>query len=182
MKNQIKTILLSALTLLLSVSLNAQEQLVTKTAQIKFYSEKGGISANNFAVVSKFDLTTGKMVFSAPVQSFEFKNATMQKHFNQEGVMDSKVHPKAKFVGTITNMTNVDLTKDGAYKVKVTGKLTIKGTTNEITTEGTITVKEGKIIAASTFTIDRFEYGVTGKSKAVSQMLELTIKSTYEKI
>ena len=182
MKNQIKTILLSTLTLLLSVSLNAQEKLITKTAQIKFYSEKGGIGASNFAVVSKIDLTTGEMVFSAPIQSFEFKNATMQKHFNQEDLMDSKSHPKAKFVGAIKNISDVDFTKDGVYKVEVEGKLTIKGNTKEIVTSGTITVKDGKIIANSTFSIDRFEYGITGKSKAVSQTIELTIISTYEKI
>ncbi len=163
-----------------SVNSNAQENKITKTAHIKFYSEKGGISANNYAVVSKLNAATGEMIFSAPIQGFEFPNATMQKHFNQEGVMNSQAFPKAKFVGKITNLSEIDLTKDGDYSVNVTGKLTIKGTTNDVTTKGKISVKAGKIVATSTFTIDRFIYGVTSKKKSVSQNIELTIKATYE--
>ena len=180
MKQLLKSTFIILLGLTFGVKANAQDQLITKTAHIKFYSEKGGISANNYAVVSKLNRTTGEMVFSAPIQSFEFPNATMQKHFNQEGVMDSQNYPKAKFVGKITNLSVVDFSKDGVYKVNVAGKLTIRGVTNDISTNGTITVKDGKITAASTFTIDRFAYGVVGKKKNVSQHIELTINAAYE--
>ena len=52
--------------------------------------------------------------------------------------------------------------------------------TNQIETKGKIKIVDGKIFANATFTIDRFEYGVTGKKKGVSQMLELTVKAQYE--
>ncbi len=182
MKKLFKTTLFIALTVCFSFGTMAQGASITKTAHIKFFSEKGGIAANNYAVISKLNLATGDLLFSAPVQSFEFANATMQKHFNQEGVMDSKNHPKAKFVGKVTNLGGVDLTKNGEYTVKVAGELTIKGVTKKVETSGKITVKGGKIMATSTFTIDRFEYGVSGKSKSVSQNIQLTINATYEKV
>ena len=178
-KHILKLTLLLVLVFNFSVNTNAQN-LITKTAHIKFFSKEGGITANNYSVVSKLDKTTGDMVFSAPIQSFEFPNATMQKHFNQADVMDSQNFPKGKFVGKITNIKMVDFTKDGTYSVAVTGLLTIKGNTNKVSTEGTVTVKEGKIMATSEFTIDRFAYGVTGKEGSVSQHIALTINATYE--
>jgi len=180
MKQFFKTTLLAVTTTLLSFNATAQDDLVTKAAHIKFYSEEGGITANNYAVVSKLNTKTGEMIFSAPIQSFEFENATMQKHFNQEGIMNSQSFPKGKFVGKIDNISNIDLSKDGEYDVTVSGKLTIKGKTNDVSTKGKIIVKDGKIMASSKFTIDRFAYGVEGKSQSVSQHIDLTINATFK--
>lgn len=170
-----------ALLLIVAAGFSASaQQHMTKSAYISFFSEMESITAENFSVLSKLNTETGDLMFSVAIQSFQFKNATMQKHFNQEDVMNSKEFPKAKFIGKIENNEKVDYKKDGEYKVTVSGKLTIKGTTNDITTNGIIKVKEGVIHANATFELDRFEYGVTGKKKSVSQILKLTVKAKYE--
>lgn len=157
----------------------AQEK-ITKTASIRFYSEVGGISADNYSVTSKINTETGAILFSAAIQSFKFKNALMQKHFNQEDVMDSPKFPKAKFKGKIMNNSSVNYSKDGSYKVTVKGDMTIKGATKSIETAATIEVKNGKYIASAKFDLNRFEYGVEGKEESVSKVLEITVNATYE--
>ncbi len=63
----------------------------------------------------------------------------MQEHFN-ENYMESDKFPKAEFKGR-TDLSGVNFTKDGSYKVKASGKLTMHGVTKDVTTPGTIVVK-----------------------------------------
>src|SRR5687768_16753046 len=128
----------------------------TKNAFVSLYSELEEVTAENYSGVSDLNIETGRLIFSFAIQSFMFENATMQKHFNEADVMNSKEFPLAKFVGEITNNASVDYQKNGDYKVTVKGSLTIKGTTNPIETKGMIKVENGKIYANATFKLDRF--------------------------
>lgn len=174
-----KSIILSILFITIFVPADAQIK-STKTAFVSFYSELEDVLAENYSGVSDLNTETGSLLFSFAIQSFMFENATMQKHFNQSDVMHSKEFPRAKFVGTITNNEKVNYAENGEYKVNVKGSLTIKGTTNPIETKAIIKIENGKIYANATFTVDRFEYGVTGKDGAISQILDLTVKAEYE--
>lgn len=149
---------------------------------VSFYSELEDVTAVNASGESDIDTTTGKVLFSFPVQSFVFDNATMQKHFNEEGVMHSKKYPRAKFAGTINNLEKIDFKKDGKYSVTVEGNLTIKETTKPVKVKATIEIENGIISASSEFNLDGFEYGVNGKNGVISQVLVIKVKAIYEKI
>ncbi|MBN2820276.1 MAG: YceI family protein [Bacteroidales bacterium] len=161
-------------------------KLVSSKTHIKFFSHTSveDIQANNYASVSTIDQATGDVVFSVPMQSFEFEKALMQKHFNQEGFLDTKQFPKAKLKGKITNLSEIDFSKDGSYNAIIEGELTIKGKTNAIKEKGTVTVKGNVISTASTFSIVLADYGVAfekGKpSTNIAKTVEITVHAEYK--
>lgn len=183
-----KTVLLSIVAaLFISVAGYAQdsEKLVSSKSQIKFFSTTPAedIEANNTASVSTINKSTGEVVFSVPMQGFEFEKALMQKHFNSDKFLDTQTHPKAKLKGKITNLNEIDFTKDGTYNAVVEGDLTIKGKTNPVKEKGTITVKGGQVSVYTKFNITLAEYGiefVKGKpSSNIAKTVEVTVNTEY---
>ncbi len=83
--------------------------------------------------------------------SFDFPNKLMQEHFNEKYI-ESEKYPMSTFSGKV-NETNIDLTKDGAYNVTVTGKLNIHGVIMDRIIPGIITVKNGEINIKTTFKV-----------------------------
>lgn len=162
------------------------EKVITKTGHISIFSHTAAedINANNYKVTSTLEPSSGVMVFSVPMQGFEFEKSTMQKHFNSPKFLDTKQFPKAKFKGAITNMGAVTLTKDGTYNVTVKGDLTMHGITKSISEKGTITVKGGAITATSKFKLVLADYKIAfekGKpSTNIAKEIELTIKMDYK--
>ncbi len=55
--------------------LNAQDNFITKSGYVSFFSTTPieDIRSENFKVVSRINITTGDLVFSIPIQSFEFE-------------------------------------------------------------------------------------------------------------
>ena len=165
------------------------EKYVTKTGHVNFFSTTvyEDISADNYKVVSTINTSTGEMVFSIPIKSFEFEKAMMQKHFNQPNFMDSQKYPIIKFKGKIIDLSQVDFDRDGKYKITVTGDLTIRGVTRNITEEGIIEIKDGKISSTSTFMVlSIWEFGIgkpTSKSLVnnVADDIKVTITMNYDK-
>jgi hypothetical protein len=139
----------------------AQNKFFTRNGTINFYSDGSNekIEAVNHKVSCVLDAATGNMEFAVLMQAFEFEKALMQEHFN-ENYVESEQFPKATFKGTITDNNTVKYSVDGIYKVNVTGKLTLHGVTNDVTTKGTITVKGGKVIANSEFKILLSDYKI----------------------
>ncbi len=91
------------------------------------------LKPNNYKVTSILKPTEGTLVFSVPMQSFEFEKALMQKHYNSKKFLDTKQLPKGKFKGAITNLSDIDFATDGTYEATVSGTFTIHGVANEIT-------------------------------------------------
>ncbi|MEZ4924232.1 MAG: YceI family protein [Crocinitomicaceae bacterium] len=168
------------LSFILVATLGFTQEIKTKEAHITFFSEKESIKAENSEVESTLDVSNGTLTFIVAIEKFIFPNGMMQKHFNQEGVMNSVSFPKANFEGTITNNDQIDYTTDGEYPVEVKGKMSIKGVSKEILVKGNIVIKNGQISAQSVFSLDRFEYGVDTKKESVSQILEITVKADYK--
>ena len=162
-----------------AMTLTSFGQLTSNDVFISFYSKKDDITAKNTTVTSTLDQSTGAITFEVKIDAFQFANKTMQKHFNQKGIMNSVEFPIAKFTGQIKNHSSVDYTADGTYDVGVFGDLMIKGVTKEFRAEGKIIVKGGKVSATSNFDLDRFEFGVTGKEGSVSQILAIKVKANY---
>jgi len=84
----------------------------------------------------------------------------------------------------VTNMSKIDLTKDGIYSVTVKGDLTMHGVTKSIDEKGTVTVKGGVMTATSKFKLVLADYKIAfekGKpSKNIAKEVELTIKMDYK--
>jgi len=180
-----KLVLLTvAVALFVSISATGQSKLVSSKSHIKFFSTTPAenIEANNTTSVSTINPATGEIVFSVPMQGFEFEKALMQKHFNSDKFLDTKTHPKAKLKGKIVNIDKVDFSKDGTYDAHVEGELTIKGVTKPVHEMGKIT-KGGKVDANSKFNITLADYGiefVKGKpSSNIAKTVEVTLQAEY---
>ena len=156
-----KKIILVALTVFSVITLNAQDKFFTKSGNITFESKAPleNIEAHNKSVTSVLDTKTGNMQFAVLMKGFEFEKALMQEHFN-ENYVESHKFPKAEFKGQVVNNNEINYTKDGTYNAKVKGKLTIKGETKDVETNGTIVVKGGKVMTNSTFNISLSDYKV----------------------
>lgn len=142
---------------------NAQKVYATKTGQI-FFNATGGavpIAAVNNQVDSKFVDATGQIIFGVLVKGFKFENQLMEDHFN-ENYMESSQFPKADFKGYIKNNKEINFTKDGTYPITIEGNLTIHGTSQKVSTNGTLQIAEGKPSITGEFSIKIKDYGIKG--------------------
>lgn len=183
-----KSVLLTvAAALVISVAGYAQDsdKFVSSKSHIKFFSSTPAedIEANNTASVSTINKSSGEVVFSVPMQGFEFEKSMMQRHFNNDKFLDTKTHPKAKLKGKISNISDIDFTKDGTYNVVVEGELTIKGKTNPVKEKGIVTVKGDQVMVYSQFPVTLADYGVEfvkGKPASnIAKTVEVTVNAEY---
>lgn len=149
------------LALLLSAPYAFGQKYFSKTGKISFYSDAPveKIEAHNASASTVIDMATGQMEWAVLIQGFKFDKALMQEHFN-ENYMESGKYPKAKFKGTIQNISAISLQKDGEYPVTAEGTLEIHGVTKPVTAKGTMTVKNGVLSAKSKLSIAVADYGI----------------------
>lgn len=157
----------------------------TKNGRISFFSKAPleNISADNNQVISVLNTETGALQFSLLNNTFHFSKAKMEEDFNED-YMESNKYPKSTFKGIITDISNVNSTKDGSYQVNVKGDLMIHGLTKNITAPGTINIKGGKISANSSFKVSLKDYNIsvpTIVANKISENIEITINCNYEK-
>ena len=119
--------------------------------------------ADNKTVIGSIDTKTGEVAFEAAVKNFSFSSPKMQEHFNSANWMNSDEFPKITFTGKIEKLNKIKWSKNGIYKAKVNGDLTIKGITKKTKVEGTITVAGGKINVMTNFTVKLADYGISGQ-------------------
>lgn len=174
---------LMLLTLLLAAHIAMGQKYYSKTGKVSFFSnapmEK--IEAHTSTANTVLDVVTGQMEWAVLIQSFQFEKALMQEHFN-ENYMESATYPKAKFKGTIENLSQVSLTKDGTYPVTVKGDLDIHGVTKPVTAEGSITVKNGAVAAKSKFSIKVADYGIEVPklvAENIAKDVEIHVEADY---
>ena len=109
--------------------------------------------------------------------------AKLEGHLKSADFFDVAVHSTASFVITSSELSDAD----GATH-NVTGKLTIKGITDEISFPATVTIEGDQVDASASFTIDRAQYDVQygseaffpnlikqGKDAIISDEIELTL-------
>lgn len=159
-----KNILVASFLFLSMSALHAQDKYFTKEGKINFNatspSSPEKVEGINKSVICVEDIKTGNIQFAAIMKAFEFERSLMQEHFN-ENYVESDKYPKAEFKGMIANNGDVNYTKDGSYPVTVKGKLSIHGETKDVETNGTLTVKNGKIAAVATFDVALADYKVS---------------------
>jgi polyisoprenoid-binding protein YceI len=180
-----KRIIITAIALFIStVLVNAQYVYFTKTGHVYFMSHTDAINidGNNNQVTSFFNIEKNEIVFQLLIKSFKFTLATAEEHFN-ETYMESDKFPKASLKGTVINTSDIKINVNGTYKAIVKGELTIHGVTKPIEQEGSITVKDGKISAASSFKINIDDYGIKVPKLVedrVAKIVDVKIDLEYE--
>lgn len=178
-----KTILFLSL---VAVTAGAMAQKSTTTSAVVSFdatTPKDALpKAENKTVIGSMDKTTGVVVFEAAVNNFAFSNPKIQEHFNGANWMNSGSFPKFTFSGKIDKVNKVKFTKNGVYKVTVTGNLTIKGISKPVSSTGTITVKDGTVSTLSSFTIKLTDYNITGQpieAGKISTEPKITVSATF---
>lgn len=149
-------------TCILGLNLSYGQLYSTSNGEITFYSHAPleDIEATNKQVSCAIDLSKGQMAFSMLMNAFQFEKALMQEHFNERYV-ESHKYPKATFAGNVEGIEKINLSKAGSYNVTVSGKLTIHGITQTVSSKGTVKISEDKTLTAnSTFTINLEDYKV----------------------
>jgi hypothetical protein len=186
MKNSIKIIAILFIGLISSYSGYSQKYM-TKTGNIKFYSETPieTIEATNNQVNSALDSKTGDLVFKVLIKSFNFEKALMQEHFN-ENYMESDKIPNSTFQGKVTNLSAINFSTEGTYETTIEGDLTIHGVTKKISEKGTFTVKSGdRIHGFSKFNIKPADYAIKIPGtvvKNIAEVIEVTIDVELSKM
>jgi len=175
------TLAVVALTAFTSVS----GKLTSKKTHVTFFSHTDleDITANNYKTVSTLEIENGDVVFSVPMQSFEFEIALMQKHFNSPKYLNTKKFPKAKFTGKITNLSEINFSKDGTYAATIKGDMNIKGETKNITEKGTITVAGTSVKLKSKFNLKLADFKIAfedGKPATnIAKTVEIGVEVVY---
>ena len=182
-----KKILTVCLLIAGTIATQAQTKFFTKNAKVYFNAttttspEK--IEATNEKAVAKLDVSTGEMEFGVLLKGFIFEKSLMQEHFN-ENYVESDKFPKATFKGSVTNISTVDLTKDGIYPVKVKGSMMLHGVTKDVLAEGKLTIKDGKLNAGtSLFKITLKDFDITVPSVVkdkLSEDAQIKVDVAYE--
>jgi hypothetical protein len=156
---------LSAILLTLLITTTGfTQKYYTKNAQISFDATSSSsperIEGINRSATCVVDVKSGNMQFAALMKGFAFERALMEEHFN-ENYVESEKYPKAEFKGEIKNSDKVDFTKDGTYSVKVKGKLTMHGVSNDVETDAKIVIQSGKIKATADFNVLLSDYKIS---------------------
>lgn len=130
-----------------------------KEGSVSFYSEAPieNIDAISKNLNSFINLSGKSIAYIIPIRTFAFKRQLMQEHFNEK-YMESDKYPNATFNGIINE--DIDLTKNGSYKVTASGKLNIHGVENPVTVPGTLIVKDGTIQITSEFMVAIKDYKI----------------------
>ena len=167
-----KRLIFILLIALLSIQVQAQ-RFITKNGSISLYSKTPfeTIEAQNDQVNCALDTKTSDLVFKVLMKSFEFKRTLMQEHFN-ENYVESDKYPDAMFKGKVTNLKNINFTKDGVYPATVEGDLTMHGQSKHINTTGSFEVKDGKVNGKCRFGIKVDDYGIKVPSAVTDKIAE----------
>ncbi len=158
-----KKLLLTVGFLIAGITVVFAQKYMTRTGKISFDASVPStpeVKAINDEMANILDAKTGAIIFEVPIKSFKFERALMQEHFN-ENYMESDKYPKSDFRGNITNLGEINFTKDGTYNAKVSGKLTIHGVTNEITVAGTATIEGNRILLKAKFSVKLKDYNIS---------------------
>ena len=181
-----KKILTLLVIVLLSTTFANAQKYMTKAGTIKFFSETPmeKIEATNRQVNSALDFSTGNFVFKVLIRGFEFEKALMQEHFN-ENYMESEKFPNSTFSGKITNIKDVNLGKDGVYKVIVEGDLAMHGVTNKVKVNATLEVKGGKVSGKAVFNVSPKDYKIAipkAVIKNIAEAIQVDVNVALDKL
>ncbi|MBA3705437.1 MAG: YceI family protein [Bacteroidetes bacterium] len=155
---------------------------MAKTCEINLFSAAPleNIEAVNKAAKPLINTATNDVQVKVVITAFVFEKPLMQEHFN-ENYMESDKFPNAFFKGKINEKIN--WTKDGEYKVTVTGKLTMHGIEKDRTIDGVVKINGSQINISSKFNVHIADHKIEVPSlyvQNVAEDVEIKLNATLE--
>ncbi len=175
-----KTIALTILLLLTAQVTNAQT-LIADQVSLSFFSEAPleNISATSKQGVSAIDSETQSIYFKVAIQTFEFKKALMQGHFNEK-YLESDRYPYAEFKGNIQE--SIDFDKKGISTVTANGELSIHNVTKSYTVQAQLKINDKGLTAEATFPVSLKDHDIKIPRlviKNIAEVVEVTVVAHY---
>ncbi len=166
--------------LLMVASVGSAQQVKSVESRIHFFSDAPmeDIEAINTAASSVLDFATGNVVFSVPINRFEFAKSLMQTHFN-ENYLESDKYPKATFLG---KMSTTDLS-EGKNTVTISGEMNLHGVKRTLSVTGIMTKIGDRIQAHAEFPILLKEYNIKIPKAVfynIAEEIAITVDFMYE--
>lgn len=116
------------------------------------------ITAESKELKGALDTRKKTFAFKLPIASFKGFNSPLQReHFN-ENYMETELYPFATFSGKI--IEDIDLAKEGTYKIRAKGRLQIHGVVQERILNVEIINKGKDLIFHSSFIISLIDHTI----------------------
>ena len=168
--------------LLMSLPLDAQKYF-TRTGITQFEaSEKAfePVEATNKSTTAILNTNTGAVAAQVFMAGFQFKNALMQEHFN-ENYMDTHKFPKATLKGQLEDFSKARMTTDSSFTLN--GILTIKGIEKEIQAEVLLKEENKHLYVTTNFSVRPEDFDINIPSLVRDKIAkEIQISIVYELI
>ena len=122
-------------------SIEQENRYIIQNSKIEFYSYAPleDIQAVNTESVGAIDIESGEFIIKIPVNSFEFPNKLMQKHFN-DSYLETDIYPECIFRGKLNENS-------------ASGEINLHGVTKKIEIPISKTINEKNIIISTDFKI-----------------------------
>ena len=165
----------------MSIFQTGQGLYMCKNAEISIFSSAPieDIAARTSSGQSVYNAATGDLVFSVAINTFKFRKALMQEHFNSD-YLESDKYPRATFKGKIQE--HPDLTKDGTYQITATGVLDVHNVKQNRTIPGTLTVSNGNVTMKSEFMVKCVDHHIDIPKlvfQNIAETIKVNITATY---
>jgi len=135
---------------------------MTRTGSAHFVADgviKDDVAAKTNTVTAVLDPNTGQVQVRIPINSFVFRKALMQEHFN-ENYLESHQFPFANFKGQVADWDASMMQKSGSQKIKFMGKLEIHGISKDVVEPGTMELSGGQIRMSTDLMVTVADYGI----------------------
>jgi polyisoprenoid-binding protein YceI len=167
-------------------ALNAQTKYIDRHGKASFFSSAPleDIKAHSDQAVSVFDIQTGEIVASMLMRTFHFRKSLMEEHFN-ENYVESDKYPKSTFTGKVTNIDQVDFSRDGKYKLDVIGEMTLHGVTRHVEVKADAVVSNGTIQATAVFPLRVEDFKIDVPRLVIhniAEVVEVTVSFNYQPV
>ena len=135
---------------------NSEKTTLEWTGRMGPKSHTGKVPVNQGSVWMTEEVLGGS--FTIDMANLEADGTGVGDHLKSDDFFDVETHPEAEFVITSVEPDSVSLGEPGSYQV--TGDLTIKGITNEISFEAEVAEEANEYTLVADFTIDRSKWDV----------------------
>jgi len=155
-----KTNILMVLFALLICQFGNAQKYFTRTGMTQFKASEEAfepVEAINKSTTAILNVNTGEVAVQVFIAAFEFDNALMQEHFN-ENYMDSHEYPKGIFKGELKDFSKEKLTSNNSFDLN--GTLTIKGIEKEIQTKVYVKEENNLLLVTANFSVKPENFGI----------------------
>lgn len=178
-----KYIILSIFSLLQPVEITGQEIYSSNSVKIEFFSSAPveNIQAVTNNGISVWNLTSLEITFLVQIQTFQFRKAKMQTHFN-ENFMESREFPYATFKGIGKNLPSG--LPDGIYPIELTGELEIKGIKKYREIPAKLKIENAVLSLESNFKVACKDHNIEIPRifwKNIAEVIDVKVEATYLK-